>query len=81
MSNCQQVKVENQKLSVLLQEIQIHTWKWEDVNMDFIVRLHRTRRQYDSIWVVVDRMIKSAHFIPLSLLMRRNIMQESILTI
>ena len=81
MSNCQQVKVENQKLSVLLQEIQIPTWKWEDVNMDFIVRLHRTRRQYDSIWVVVNRMIKSAHFIPLSLLMRWNIMQESILTI
>ncbi|KAH0652759.1 hypothetical protein KY289_030437 [Solanum tuberosum] len=42
----------------------IPTWKWEDVNMDFVVGLPRTRRQHDFIWVIIDRMTKSAHFIP-----------------
>ena len=62
--NCQQVKAEHQKLGVLLQEIQIPTWKWEDINMDFVVGLPRTLKSYDSIWVVVDRLTKSARFIP-----------------
>ena len=62
--NCQQVKVEHQRPGGLAQDIEIPTWKWEDVNMDFVVGLPRTRRQFDSIWVVVDRMTKSAHFLP-----------------
>ncbi|WMV37795.1 hypothetical protein MTR67_031180 [Solanum verrucosum] len=62
--NCQQVKVEHQKPGVLSQDIRIPTWKWEDLNMDFIVGLPRNRQQHDSIWVIVDRMTKSAHFIP-----------------
>uniref|UniRef100_A0A0V0GQI5 Putative ovule protein n=1 Tax=Solanum chacoense TaxID=4108 RepID=A0A0V0GQI5_SOLCH len=62
--NCQQVKVEHQKSGGLSQDIGIPTWKWDDVNMDFIVGLPRTRRQYDSIWVIVDQMTKSAHLIP-----------------
>ena len=49
--NCQQVNVEHQKWGGLLQEIQIPTWKWEDINMDFVVGLTRTQKQYDSIWV------------------------------
>ncbi|KAH0714923.1 hypothetical protein KY284_007828 [Solanum tuberosum] len=48
----------------LSQDIGNPTWKWEDVNMDFIVGLPRTQRQHDSIWVIVDRMTKSAYFIP-----------------
>ncbi|WMV18732.1 hypothetical protein MTR67_012117 [Solanum verrucosum] len=63
-SNCQQVKVENQRLGGLSQDIIIPTWKWEDLNMDFIVGLPRTQHQYDSIWVIVDRMTKSTHLIP-----------------
>ena len=39
-------------------------WKWDEIGMDFIVGLPRTRAGYDSIWVVVDRLTKSAHFIP-----------------
>ncbi|KAH0725404.1 hypothetical protein KY284_001269 [Solanum tuberosum] len=62
--NCQQVKVENQRLGSLSQDIAIPTWKWEDVNIDFIVGLPRTRRQHDLIWVIVDRLTKFAHFIP-----------------
>ncbi|WMV09223.1 hypothetical protein MTR67_002608 [Solanum verrucosum] len=61
--NCQQVKVKHQKSKGLSQDISIPTWKWEDLNMDFIVGLRRTRRQHDSIWVIVDQMTKLAHFI------------------
>ena len=63
LSNCQQVKAEHQKLGGLLQEIQIPTWKWEDINVDFVVGLDQTEKSYDSIWVVVDRLTKSANFI------------------
>ena len=61
--NCQQVKVEHLKSGGLLQEIQIQTWKWEDINMYFVVSITRTQKSYDSIWVVVDQLTKSARFI------------------
>jgi hypothetical protein len=48
----------------LLQPLQIPQWKWDEIGMDFIVGLPRTRTGYDSIWVVVDRLTKAAHFIP-----------------
>jgi hypothetical protein len=44
--------------------MQIPEWKWEEVSMDFIVGLPRTQRGYDSIWVIVDRLTKVAHFLP-----------------
>ena len=52
--NCQQVKVEHQKAWVITQPNDIPTRKWEVINMDFITGLPRTRRQHDSIWVIVD---------------------------
>ncbi|WMV30427.1 hypothetical protein MTR67_023812, partial [Solanum verrucosum] len=58
--NCQQVKIEHQKPGGMTQEINISTWKWQVINMDFIIGLPRTRRQHDSIWVIVDRVSKSA---------------------
>ena len=63
--NCQQVKVEHQKLGRILHKIQVHTWMWEDINMDFMVGFPQKQNQYDSIWVVVDRLTKSANFIPI----------------
>ncbi|WMV25598.1 hypothetical protein MTR67_018983 [Solanum verrucosum] len=60
-------QVEHQKLGGLSQDICIPTWKWEDLNMDFIVRLPHTRRQYDSIRVIIDRMTKSVHFVPINI--------------
>ena len=62
--NCQQVKAEHLNPGGLTHIIEVPTWKWEAVNMDFVVGLPRTRRQHDSIWVIVDRLTKSAHFIP-----------------
>ena len=73
-TKCQKVKVDHQKSGGLLQEIQITTWKWEDINMDFVVGLPWTQRSYDSIWVIVDRLTKSAHFILVKLLIWQKIM-------
>jgi hypothetical protein len=42
----------------------VHEWKWEEIAMDFIVGLPRTKTGYDSIWIIVDRLTKVAHFIP-----------------
>nr|GFD41169.1 putative reverse transcriptase domain-containing protein [Tanacetum cinerariifolium] len=41
-----------------------HVWKWDEISMDFVTRLPRTQRRHDAIWVVVDRLTKSAHFLP-----------------
>nr|GEY71655.1 putative reverse transcriptase domain-containing protein [Tanacetum cinerariifolium] len=61
---CAKVKAEDQELSGLLQQPEIPVWKWERITMDFIVGLLRTPSGYDSIWVIVDRLTKSAHFLP-----------------
>ena len=61
--NCQQVKVKHQKPGGMTQEIDIRTWKWEVINMYFITGLPRTRRQHDSIWVIVHRMTKPSRFL------------------
>jgi hypothetical protein len=58
------MKAEHQRPAGLLQPMQIPEWKWEEVGMDFIVGLPRTQRGYDSIWVIVDRLTKVAHFLP-----------------
>ncbi|KAL4564653.1 hypothetical protein LXL04_028721 [Taraxacum kok-saghyz] len=62
---CAKVKVEYQKPSGLLQQPKIPEWKWEDIAMDFITKLPRTPGGFDAIWVVVDRLTKSAHFLPI----------------
>src|SRR5262249_51082751 len=61
---CQQVKVEHKKPSGLLQKLPLPEWKWERMTMDFVVGLPRTQKGCDSIWVIVDRLTKSAHFLP-----------------
>ena len=61
---CQRVKAEHQKPAGLLQPMPIPEWKWDKLGMDFITGLTRTHSGYDSIWVVVDRLTKVAHFIP-----------------
>ena len=61
---CQKVKVEHQVPLGLLQPIRIPEWKWDQRTMDFVVGLPLTKRKHDSVWVVVDRLTKSAHFLP-----------------
>ncbi|KAD4888602.1 hypothetical protein E3N88_20675 [Mikania micrantha] len=62
---CLKVKAEHQRPSRLLQQPEIPMWKWDQISMDFITKLPRTSRNHDSIWVIVDRLTKSAHFIPI----------------
>ena len=62
--NCQQVKYEHQRPASLLQRMPIPKWKEKRIAMDFVVGLPKTLGKFDSIWVVVDRLTKSAHFIP-----------------
>jgi hypothetical protein len=44
--------------------LQVREWKWEEIAIDFIVGLPRTQSGYNSIWVIVDRLTKVAHFVP-----------------
>ncbi|KAE8667313.1 Kinesin-3 [Hibiscus syriacus] len=62
---CQQVKAEHQHPSGLLQSIKIPEWKWERIMMDFVTGFPLSPSKKDSIWVIVDRLTKSAHFIPI----------------
>ncbi|WVZ90515.1 LOW QUALITY PROTEIN: hypothetical protein U9M48_036810 [Paspalum notatum var. saurae] len=61
---CKRVKADHLKPGGMLQPLNIPAWKWEDIHMDFVVGLPRTQKGYDSIWVIIDRFTKSAHFIP-----------------
>ncbi|GJR86800.1 putative reverse transcriptase domain-containing protein [Tanacetum coccineum] len=60
----QPVKAECQKPSGLLVQPEIPMWKWERITMDFVTKLPKTSIGHDTIWVIVDRLTKSAHFIP-----------------
>jgi hypothetical protein len=59
------VKAKHQRPAGLLHPLKIPEWKWEEIGMDFIVSLPHTSTGYDSIWVIVDRLTKVAHFIPM----------------
>jgi hypothetical protein len=61
---CQRVKAEHQRPAGLLQPLKVPMWKWEEVGVDFITDLPRSNKGHDSIWVIVDRLTKVAHFIP-----------------
>ena len=60
---CQQVKALHYKPGGMLQPMEIPEWKWEHITMDFVMGLPRTQRRNDTIWVIVDRLTKSAHFL------------------
>ena len=62
---CLQVKAEHQRPYGTVQPLEVPEWKWEHLTMDFITKLPRTPKGYDTIWVVVDRLTKSAHFLPM----------------
>ena len=61
---CQKVKAIHLRSAGELQPLPILAWKWEDIIMDFIVGLPKTSKGFDSIWVIVDQLTKSAHFLP-----------------
>nr|GEX37197.1 hypothetical protein [Tanacetum cinerariifolium] len=59
------VKAKHQKPSGLLVQLEIPQWKWDNITMNFVTKLPRTQSGNDTIWVVVDRLTKSAHFLPM----------------
>ncbi|KAL4319079.1 hypothetical protein GQ457_18G007980 [Hibiscus cannabinus] len=61
---CQRVKAEHQFPSGLLQPLRIPEWKWERITMDFVTGLPMTPSKKNSVWVIVDRFTKCAHFLP-----------------
>jgi hypothetical protein len=60
----QRIKASHLKVVGTLQPLPVPSWKWEDIFMDFIVGLPNTSRHHDSVWVIVDRLTKTAHFLP-----------------
>ncbi|GJZ28850.1 reverse transcriptase domain-containing protein [Tanacetum coccineum] len=60
---CSKVKAEHQRPSGLLQQLEIPEWKWDRITMDFITKFPRSSSGHDIIWVIVDRLTKSAHFL------------------
>jgi IS30 family transposase len=60
---CERVKVEHQSPAGKLQPLPIPKWKWEEIGMDFVTDLPMTKNQKDMIWVIVDRLKKSVHFL------------------
>jgi hypothetical protein len=61
---CQRIKAEHQKPAGLLHPLPISVWKWDEIGMDFVVGLPKTQKGHDSMWVIVDRLTKVAHFLP-----------------
>ncbi|GJU24462.1 putative reverse transcriptase domain-containing protein [Tanacetum coccineum] len=62
---CARVKVEHQRPSGLLVQPEIPEWKWDNIIMDFITKLPKSLQCFDTIWVILDRLTKSTHFLPI----------------
>ncbi|KAL4388250.1 hypothetical protein GQ457_09G016270 [Hibiscus cannabinus] len=73
---CQEVKIEHQAPTGLLQPLKFPQWKWEKITMDFVTGLPITPRKNDAVWVIVDRFTKSAHFIPVRVNLSSDILAE-----
>nr|GFB78186.1 reverse transcriptase domain-containing protein [Tanacetum cinerariifolium] len=63
--SCAKVKAEHQRPSGLLVQPEIPVWKWDNITMDFVTKLPKSPQGYDTIWVIVDRLTKSAIFAPM----------------
>ena len=62
---CQQIKAKHQRLAGILESNQVTQWKWEEIIVDFVIGLPRTTKMHDAIWVIVNRLTKSGHFLPI----------------
>lgn len=62
---CSRVKAEHQKPSGLLIQPELPMWKWERITMDLITKIPKTSSGFDTIWVIIDRLTKSTHFLPI----------------
>ena len=69
---CQIAKIEHQRPGGTLEPLEIPQWKWDSISMDFVMHLPRSMRGHDSIWVLVDRLTKCTHFLPINQKMSLN---------
>ena len=60
---CQQVKAEHKRLAGLHQPLEVAEWKWEHIMMDFVTHFPWTLQRHDVVWVIVDQLTKSTHFL------------------
>lgn len=65
---CQKSKIEHQESSGLMQPLSIHEWKWDSIYVYFMVGLPKITKGSDSIWIIVDRVTKSTHFIQIKII-------------
>jgi len=63
---CQKAKIEHQRPGGTFEPLDIPQWKWDSISMDFVTHLPRSVKGPDSIWVIVDRLTKCAHFLPIN---------------
>jgi len=61
---CQKVRAEHQRPVGELRPLEIPTWKWDSISMDFVMGLPLSASKKNAIWVIADRLTKSAHFLP-----------------
>ena len=73
---CQQVKVEHKHPTGLLQSLSIPEWKQEHITIDFVVGLPKIQLGCDAVWVIVDRLMKSAYFLLVKVNYNLNILAE-----
>ena len=59
-------KIEHQRPGGTLQPLEVPQWKWDSISMDFVTHLPRSTKGHDSVWVIVDRLTKCAHFLPMN---------------
>jgi hypothetical protein len=64
---CCRVKAIHRRPAGLLQPLSVPSWKWDDISIDFIIGLPTTQKGHDSIWVIVDCLMKTAHFLPVKI--------------
>ena len=64
---CQQIKTEHKKSSGLLQPLEVPEWKWKNITINFVSELPRTQKEHDTIWVIMNRLTKSVHFLPVNM--------------
>ena len=60
----QQIKIEHQRIAGLLYPLSIPEWKWEHITIDFVTALPRSLKGNNAVWVIIDRLTKSTHFLP-----------------
>ena len=64
---CQRVKAEHQRPVGLLQPLEVAEWKWEHITMDFVTHLPRISQGHDAVWVIMDRLTESTHFLAMQI--------------